>query len=74
MTQQQNDPLHGMTLKTILEKLVDYYGWEELDIQIRINCFNNNPSINSSLKFLRKAPWARTKIEELYISTFSVKK
>jgi len=71
MTQQQNYPLHGMTLKTILEKLVDYYGWEELDNQIRINCFNNNPSINSSLKFLRKTPWARTKIEELYISTFS---
>lgn len=66
--EQVNDPLHGITLKAILEQLVDFYGWEELDSRIRINCFNNNPSINSSLKFLRKTPWARTKVEELYIS------
>ena len=66
-----NDPLHGITLKSILEELVNFYGWEELDSRIRINCFNNNPSINSSLKFLRKTPWARTKIEELYISFLS---
>jgi uncharacterized protein (DUF2132 family) len=68
---QQNNPLHGITLKVLLEQLVNYYGWEELDSRIRINCFNNNPGINSSLKFLRKTLWARTKVEELYISTFS---
>lgn len=74
MTQQQeNNPLHGITLKALLEHLVDYYGWEELDTRIRINCFHENPSINSSLKFLRKTLWARTKVEELYISTFSEK-
>lgn len=74
MTQQQeNNPLHGITLKALLEHLVDYYGWEELDTRIRINCFHENPSINSSLKFLRKIPWARSKVEELYISTFSEK-
>jgi uncharacterized protein (DUF2132 family) len=74
MTQQQNNPLHGITLKVLLEQLVDYYGWEKLDSRIRINCFNNNPGINSSLKFLRKTPWARTKVEDLYISTFSDRK
>lgn len=67
MTEQQNDPLHGITLKAILEQLVEYYGWEELDKRIRINCFSINPSINSSLKFLRKTPWARAKVEEMYI-------
>jgi len=75
MNQEQvNDPLHGITLKTILEQLVDFYGWEELDSRIRINCFNNNPGINSSLKFLRKTPWARSKVEELYISFLSEQK
>jgi len=69
MTTQPNNPLHGITLKTIIEELVDYYGWQELNSRIRINCFYDNPSINSSLKFLRKTPWARTKVEELYIST-----
>ena len=64
------DPLHGITLKEILEKLFEYYGWEELSNRIRINCFYENPSINSSLKFLRKTPWARTKVEELFVSTF----
>ena len=68
MTEQSSDPLHGITLKTILEELVAYYGWEELDKRIRINCFSINPSINSSLKFLRKTPWARAKVEELYVS------
>ena len=71
MSQQINNPLHGITLKTILEKLLDYYGWEELNNRIRINCFYKKPSINSSLNFLRKTPWARTKVEELYIETFS---
>lgn len=69
MTQQENNPLHGITLKEMLEQLFKHYGWNELDRLIRINCFHENPSINSSLKFLRKTPWARTKVEELYIST-----
>jgi len=68
MTEQSTDPLHGITLKEILVQLHEYYGWEELSNRIRINCFFENPSINSSLKFLRKTPWARTKVEELYIS------
>jgi len=67
MTPPFSDPLHGVTLKAILEQLLEYYGWEELSNRIRINCFYENPSINSSLKFLRKTPWARTKVEELYI-------
>lgn len=67
MAEQINDPLHGVTLKAIVEQLVEYYGWEELDNRIRINCFSINPSINSSLKFLRKTPWARTKVEELFV-------
>lgn len=67
MTEPHSDPLHGITLKAILEQLVEYYGWEELDKRIRINCFSINPSINSSLKFLRKTPWARAKVEELYV-------
>jgi len=70
MTEQSTDPLHGITLKEILVQLHEYYGWEELSNRIRINCFYENPSINSSLKFLRKTPWARTKVEELYISVF----
>ena len=64
------DPLHNITLKEILEKLLEYYGWDELGKLIRINCFYENPSINSSLKFLRKTSWARTQVEKLYISTF----
>lgn len=62
-----NDPLHGLTLKTILESLVQHLGWEQLGTHIRINCFINEPSINSSLKFLRKTEWARKKVEALYI-------
>ncbi|OUS09661.1 transporter [Gammaproteobacteria bacterium 54_18_T64] len=64
-----NDPLHGVTLKEILNQLVDKYGWQELAQRITINCFSNDPSINSSLKFLRKTPWARKKVESLYIET-----
>lgn len=63
------DPLHGITLKAILEYLVNKYGWEELGDNIRINCFMDNPSINSSLKFLRKTEWARKKVEALYIQS-----
>jgi uncharacterized protein (DUF2132 family) len=62
-----NDPLHGKTLEAIVTELQAYYGWENLGERIRINCFNNNPSIKSSLTFLRKIPWARKKTEELYI-------
>ena len=62
-----NDPLHGKTLEMILLHLVDRFGWEELGRRIRINCFTSNPSIKSSLTFLRKTPWARKKVEELYI-------
>ena len=70
MTQQQsNDPLHGKTLKMILEHLVEFYGWKQLSGHIRINCFSNNPTIKSSLTFLRKTPWAREKVEKLYIET-----
>ena len=62
-----NDPLHGKTLETILNELVERYGWSELGEIIKINCFNSDPSIKSSLKFLRQTPWARTKVEALYI-------
>ena len=67
--QQSNDPLHGVSLKEILNYLVDCYGWEKLGSWIKIRCFTSDPSINSSLKFLRKTPWARTKVENLYITT-----
>ena len=61
------DPLHGVTLKMIVTQLVEKYGWEELGERIKIKCFTSNPSINSSLKFLRKTPWARQKVENLYL-------
>jgi thiopurine S-methyltransferase len=64
---QANNPLHGITLKTIIEELVAKHGWEYMDQKVRINCFSENPTINSSLKFLRKTPWAREKVEQLYI-------
>jgi uncharacterized protein (DUF2132 family) len=63
------DPLHGVKLAEIVQYLVSFYGWEELGTRIKIKCFNSNPSINSSLKFLRRTPWARTKVENLYIRT-----
>ncbi|MDY7218628.1 VF530 family protein [Denitrificimonas sp. JX-1] len=66
-----NDPLHGLTLAAILERLVAHFGWELLAQQININCFKTDPSIKSSLKFLRKTQWARDKVETLYISTFN---
>ena len=65
---QENNPLHGIRLIDILEFLVEEYGWEELGHEININCFTNNPSINSSLKFLRKTQWARDKVERLYLN------
>jgi uncharacterized protein (DUF2132 family) len=70
MTQQQpNNKLHGKTLEMILNELVAYYGWPELGYRIRINCFLDNPSVKSSLAFLRKTPWARKKVEDLYLDT-----
>jgi len=66
MDRTSNDPLHGITLEGILNCLLIFYGWEGLAERININCFYSNPSINSSLKFLRKTPWARTEIETLY--------
>ncbi|MEI8208751.1 MAG: DUF2132 domain-containing protein [Methylococcales bacterium] len=66
---QPDNPLHGITLEMILNQLVDYYGWSELGRMIDIRCFNHEPSIKSSLKFLRKTAWARSKVEELYLET-----
>jgi uncharacterized protein (DUF2132 family) len=63
------DPLHGVTLKTIVTELQEKYGWDKLGQLININCFTKDPSINSSLKFLRKTAWARIKVEELYINS-----
>lgn len=71
MNSQPNNPLHGKTLETILTELVDEYGWEQLGRRIKINCFVNNPSIKSSLTFLRKTPWARQEVETLYLQTRS---
>jgi uncharacterized protein (DUF2132 family) len=68
MTEKQcNDPLHGVTLKVMLTELVDHYGWLELGKKIDIRCFTHDPSIGSSLKFLRRTPWAREKVDELYL-------
>ena len=66
-TPQPNNPLHGRTLESIILYLVDYYGWQELGRIIPINCFNHDPSVKSSLKFLRKTPWARKKVEDLFV-------
>jgi uncharacterized protein (DUF2132 family) len=66
--QQPNNPLHGLTLEQIVNSLVEHYGWDELGKRINIRCFNSNPSVQSSLKFLRKTPWARKKVEDLYIA------
>lgn len=68
--EQPNNPLHGITLQTIVTELVEHYGWEQLSYHININSFHNNPSIKSSLKFLRKTDWARKKVENLYLDTF----
>lgn len=65
--QQPNNPLHGVKLVDIIERLVEEYGWEELGMRINIRCFTHDPSIKSSLTFLRKTPWAREKVEQLYL-------
>jgi len=70
MTTQTNNPLHGITLKTMIEELVAKYSWEGLGAQIKIKCFIEKPTVNSSLTFLRKTPWARKKVEDYYIWTF----
>jgi uncharacterized protein (DUF2132 family) len=67
--QQSKDPLHGITLQRIMEQLVEFYGFDTLGELIKIKCFNDNPSIKSSLTFLRKTDWARKKVEELYVKT-----
>ena len=66
---QHNNPLHGVTLETIVTTLVAHYGWDDLANRIPVRCFSNDPSVASSLKFLRKTPWARTKVEALYLSS-----
>jgi uncharacterized protein (DUF2132 family) len=71
--EQENNPLHGITLENILQKLVQVYGWENLASRIKIKCFSENPSVTSSLKFLRKTPWARTKVENLYVNSAAMK-
>jgi uncharacterized protein (DUF2132 family) len=65
--EQVNNPLHGITLKKMVEDLQERYGWKVLDEQLKMNCFHENPSVNSSLKFLRKTDWARKKVEQLYL-------
>jgi len=67
--QQANNPLHGITLEQIVNSLVDHYGWDELGKRVNIRCFTSDPSVKSSLKFLRRTPWARTKVEGLFIAT-----
>ena len=67
--EQPNNPLHGITLKTILLTLLAQYGWGKLALKININCFKSDPSINSSLTFLRRTPWAKEKVIELYLDT-----
>ena len=72
--QLSKDPMHGVTLEKILEFLVADYGWDKLGTYIKIKCFQNNPTIKSSLKFLRKTPWAREKVEHLYRTTMKKQK
>jgi uncharacterized protein (DUF2132 family) len=67
METQKNNPLHAKTLENILNELLDYYGWDQLGYHININSFQHEPSVKSSLKFLRKTPWARKKVEDLYV-------
>lgn len=67
-TTQANNPLHGITLEKLLNELVDYYGWPELGLQVDIRCFTHEPSVASSLKFLRRTPWAREQVEALYLA------
>jgi len=72
-SEQPNNPLHSVTLEKMVTQLAEYYGWQQLAAQININCFKKDPSVKSSLKFLRKTPWARAKVESLYLLTFTKK-
>jgi len=74
MDEHPNNPLHGVTLEKMLNQLVEQYGWENMAKSVNIRCFHNDPSIKSSLKFLRKTPWARQKVEALYLSMLKYKK
>lgn len=74
MSTQANNPLHGITLEQIINELVARYGWEYLGYQVTIRCFTHDPSVKSSLKFLRRTPWARTKVEKLYLDMLDSKK
>ena len=69
MEKQKNNPLHGITLAEIVEHLANFYGWEDLGTRINVKCFNENPSVKSSLTFLRKTEWAREKVEGLYLKS-----
>lgn len=69
--EQPKNPLHGLTLESIVVRLVDYYGWEQLAGRININCFKSDPSVKSTLTFLRRTPWAREQVERLYLATFA---
>ncbi len=71
--EQPKNPLHGVTLESVVTRLMSHYGWDGLAERVDINCFKSNPSIKSSLKFLRKTQWAREEVESLYISTFETK-
>ena len=71
MNEQPNNPLHGITIEQVVTKLVEHYGWDGLSQKIDINCFKTDPSIKSSLKFLRQTQWARVKVEALYVATFA---
>ena len=73
-SEQPKNPLHGITLETIVTGLVEHFGWPELGQQVRIKCFTDNPSVASSLKFLRRTPWAREKVESLYLFMLREKK
>ena len=69
--ERSRDPLHGVTLEMMLNSLVDQLGWDEMGRRVKIHCFTDNPSVSSSLKFLRKTPWAREKVERLYLRSCS---
>lgn len=71
---KSQDPLHGVTLEQMVTRLVEVYGWQRLSDRVNINCFKSDPSIKSSLKFLRKTPWARSEVEALFIETFAAEK
>ncbi len=74
MESQPNNPLHGVKLEQIINELVAHYGWEYMGYTINIKCFTNNPSVTSSLKFLRRTPWARTKVEAMYLNMLKNRK